>query len=602
MDYADRWPDLDLMELARTAHHVVATRRLRLLLLGRSEEQWHAIAAEMDGLGVALGGAVVLGPFAPEGRDRIAAFSQAAAAFAAESGYQDVVVPPPSDIDDDAFESPLMLHMAALAAVYARRDGESIPVRSDLSSFLLRQEQRYWNAIAAAEGRPLTDAFVSVVFIATLFGPLRGRVAGTWALRRAELADGPAEAGKLVKLHARFYPAGETTTAGTPVMLPLVPDRLAEDFIGDYVRRNPDALTTVSDVVELHEDESDIDDDAVRRCLSILAAAGQHHEPVARLLFELLHEAPGLVRCASRPALDFVARHAPIEVLELVGRELPDSAADIARPALLVYQRLYDAVPASETGLLRAVRLINLSHGLSQTGDRTGALERAEQAMAVVQRSSGADSDPHRQPLAVALMHLGAELSAVGRHQEALEAQQEGTTLYRIVAEDNAEGHRRELANALANLTAAQSNMGQKRAAVESAREAVEILRSIADEHPDPDLARCLLHLGLALSEAGDAAHAVEPIGEAVQMIRTLSRDDPRSHEAMLATTLLNYSTHLGSADRAAEAADAAQEVVDIRRRLAEVEPAAHGAELATALANLSGQRALNGDDGGAID
>jgi tetratricopeptide (TPR) repeat protein len=603
VDYADRWPDADLVELARHARHAVRTRRLRMLLLGRSEEAWDAIAAELDGLGVHLAGAVALGPFTPEGQDRVAAFSEAAAALSAASGCRvAAVAPPPGDIDDNAFESPLLLHMAAFAAVYAQRDSESIPLRSDLSGFLLRHERRYWTAIAAAEGRPLTHAFESVVFIATLFGPLRGRVQGQWALRRTELADGPAEARALVGLHARFYPGGETATAGFSVLAPLVPDRLAEDFVGEYVRRHPDALSTVSDLVELHEDESDVDDDAVRRCLSMLAAGGPHHKPVARLLFDLLREAPGLIQYASRPALDFVTAHAPIEVLELIDRELPDSAVDVARPALLIDQRLYEALPASETGFPRAARLLNLSHRLSQIGDRAGALERTEQAVAIARASADVDSHQFLQPLAATLKHLAVDLGAVGRHREAVEAAREAMTLYRMVAENDSETYGRELANALANLAAAQSTMGQKRAAANSVRESVAILRRIVNDDPDPDLARCLMNLGLALSETGHPAHAVETIGEAVRMIRTLSRDDPRGYEDLLATALLNYSAHLDSIGRNADAAEAAQEVTDIRRRFAEVEPFAHEAGLATALANLSTRRALIGDEDRAIE
>jgi hypothetical protein len=177
----------------------------------------------------------------------------------------------PADIDNDAFGSPLVPHMAALAALFAHRDQQAVPARTDLSSLLLNHERRYWNAIAATEGRPLTHAFESVVFVATLFGPLPDRTTAKWALRRTELADGPAEADALVGLHQRVYPCA-AAPAGSSALQPLLPDRLAEDFVARYIVRHPDAAAIVLRLMQLNEDESDVDDDAVRRALTVLAA------------------------------------------------------------------------------------------------------------------------------------------------------------------------------------------------------------------------------------------------------------------------------------------------------------------------------------------
>jgi hypothetical protein len=173
-------------------------RRIRVLLLARPGMRvWNDIAAELDHGGVDLADPISLGSFASCPHERVAAFTEATSAFANRLQVPEIIPSPPSDLDDEAYGSPLTLHMAALARVCAARESESPPDQADLSRYLLLHERRYW---LAATGQ-LTGSgsgldIERLVFVATAAGPTSHKTGLTF-IRKARLADGDADAEKV---------------------------------------------------------------------------------------------------------------------------------------------------------------------------------------------------------------------------------------------------------------------------------------------------------------------------------------------------------------------------------------------------------------------
>ncbi|MBQ0994896.1 hypothetical protein KBX08_33120 [Micromonospora sp. H61] len=139
VDYAERWPPPELPSLVRGLQRIAD--RVRILLLGRPADAWDRIEAELDRLDMDLADPIELGPLTAGGRERMHAFDQAVRAFSTALSVTAKPIRPP-DIDDEAFGSPLILHMAALAALYAGQARQATPGRADLSAFLLKHERR----------------------------------------------------------------------------------------------------------------------------------------------------------------------------------------------------------------------------------------------------------------------------------------------------------------------------------------------------------------------------------------------------------------------------------------------------------------------------
>jgi len=137
-------------------------------------------------------------------------------------------------------------------------------------------------------------------------------VADRGLLRRARLADGDAHAGRLLTVYERLYsPRQANPTPGgglieVPTLLPLRPDRLGEDLVGQHLAGNPHAVPLLAELLGELDPTAGVDGLAVRRCLIVLAAAGARHDAAAATLFALLEAHPALGRpgrcggCAAR--------------------------------------------------------------------------------------------------------------------------------------------------------------------------------------------------------------------------------------------------------------------------------------------------------------
>jgi hypothetical protein len=421
VDYAERWRLGVLAQLVNVLP-LEYPRRVRVLLLARPRPGlWQDIAAELDRGTVDLPDPLALGEL---DTDRVAVFLDAATAFAARLRVPVPPAPSARALADPGYDSPLSVHTAALAAVCATGDDQDAPVRpQDLSGFLLRHERRSW--IAATEAHPGVvgvGVLEQLVVLGTLLGPVPGMAAAVGLLRRARLANDDAHAGQLLAVYERLYAAQRTDPRpGVPevaTLQPLRPDRLGEDLVGTALSSNPHTGALLAELLAELDPSLGVNELSVRRCLIVLAAAAIRHEGAAETLFAMLERHRHLCALAPATVVRLVAERAPYPVA--VEAALPSYSTELLRPAAMLAQRLYDALPATATPAQRARRLIILGIRLSGVGDTRGALASIEEAVTIYRRLVEAEPAAHLPALAGALNNLGIRLSEVGDTRGAL--------------------------------------------------------------------------------------------------------------------------------------------------------------------------------------
>jgi Tetratricopeptide repeat len=612
VDYAERWRLGVLVRLVEDLEVDYSDRRVRVLILARPGELlWQELRAELGRSTVEMTEPIGLGSLTEPNARRLA-FDEAVAAFTRALHLPPESLPPPPDLAHPDMGVALTLHMAALAAVCARRDGTAIPGREDLSTFLLEHEQREWTRTVASLAADARHDRISVatlrraVAVATLFGPLEP-VTGREALRHSLVADTDATAERVLAVHELLYPAAPSADTGNAVgrdavvLLPLRPDRLGEDFLAAALRQRwGQDLTQTLFTLPAHTKTGGVVLPE-RRGLTVLAVTGQRHSQVAAQLFGLLNAQPRLMKQASADVVRFVVEQAPDELLPVVETALPRFDTDLLRPARDLALRRLETLPASAAPFERADALIRAGVRLAEAGDARAALAPTRKAMAIFRRL--AEADPAYLPaLATALSNLGNRLLEVGDQPAALATAGEATDLYRRLAEADPT-HLPDLATALTNLSGSLSRTGDKRAALATAGEATDLYRRLAEADPThlPGLATALNNLGAHLSGLGDRRAALATASEATDLYRQLAQAQPAVHLPGLATALNNLAISLSGVGDTRAALTPCQEAVDIYRRLAQAEPAAYLPTLATALINLGHRLSGVGDKRAAL-
>lgn len=429
VDYAERWQLDALTHLLDRLAQAYQSRRIRVLMLSRQGGTvWETIAAELDEIqikpergadrpSIDLANPIALGEFTAE---RAAAFVDAVDAFATRLGTPSHIRPaPPTNLTDAAYASPLTLHMAALATVYAAKTGDSGPDDQGpqaLSTYLLRHERRYWHATTTAQQHlPAVPASTieEAVWWATLCGPAASRRSALDFLRGVGLADGDAEAGRVLQVYERLYPAARGEPAGdaaatwptVATMLPLQPDRLGEDFVGEYVATHDHAVERLADLAGTSAEDSPFD---LGRCVIVLAAAAGRHPATAEALRVLLDRRPGLGASGGASVVRFVTRHAPNQLAERVcaelpthpakaGPTLPQYEADLVVPAVELTGRVLADLPADVPPEVRAHHLLHHGNRLAHAGHHAEASTAVDTAIHLYTRLARTDRryQPH---------------------------------------------------------------------------------------------------------------------------------------------------------------------------------------------------------------
>jgi len=306
VDYAERWTVEVLERMVLDLADDAGVRCLRVLLLARlNYGLWDLVASMLNRQVDHLAVPVRLGRFTTSAPELATAFNSAVTAFQSTLNLEPVELVAPRTWEDGG-SSPLSLHMAALAAVWAYENGQPLPSDADLSEFLLTHERKYWSAGVAAD-QPAMSAAAQVervsrtVLVATLFGSFSNSADARRLLRAAHLAEREADAQSLIDRHAQLYPAepmstGRDRTAKT-YLRPLHPDRFAEDFLARCVR-HPADRELILDLIR--EAMSSGPEKLHRRALAVLATAAVRHSVINELLDELLGASEAYVHVNSR--------------------------------------------------------------------------------------------------------------------------------------------------------------------------------------------------------------------------------------------------------------------------------------------------------------
>ncbi|GAA0217479.1 hypothetical protein GCM10010492_14140 [Saccharothrix mutabilis subsp. mutabilis] len=534
VDYADRWGADTLLEMISALPVDFPGATVRVLLLARSPASWPHLAAHLDRV-ADLPDPVELGDLAD---DRELAFQVAATAFQHALALEPRPVPTP---DLTGHGSALLLHMAALAAVCAARDDEPVP--TDLSTYLLRHERRFW---------PADDRFADAVFLATLLGPAGDAEA---VLSRANLDP------DLLDRHARLYPEEP--------FAPLRPDRLGEDFVAAHLAADRRAGKVLAAALEVDPLKS-------RRALIVLAAAADRHEAVRPLLWDALRHYWHL---AGAPVVRTVVSHGSLDLCALLLGRLPLDDPDLLDPCADLAVRTLRLLPDDVSPLVRSVAVSAAANRLRAAGDHAAAVPLAREAVELDRRLVAAHGEDHLATLAGSLANLAVHAAGVDRG-EALRAAREAVALWRrIVAADPAQ--RRHLTIALVGL--ANREHGPERVA--RARDAVASARALGesgDPAAEPLTVTALLPLGAATAESGDPAGALRVLREAVGIARRLGLPDLLG-QALRALA----ASQVGGEDRPPGDLDAAlaagREALALFERLAERSPRAFAGYAASA-------------------
>ncbi|MGW4689129.1 tetratricopeptide repeat protein [Streptomyces sp. NPDC004244] len=616
VDYAERWPTSDLHGLLRDPLLHRAGVPVRILLLARpAGVWWEVLHTWIEDHLDAPGGAHALPPLADAPRARADLFRQARNRFADHLGLppataDGIDTPPDLDTDED-YAQVLTIHIAALAAVDARLHDDVAPTDpARASAYLLKRERGHWAALHKRPHEPLStppQAMGRTVLTATLTRPL-GRDPHGWdALRRVGLADTEAAADTILDDHRYCYPPPGIDPAGTPPVLePLYPDRLGEDFLGlSTPAAGPDTPHPVPGAVDDWADRAaerlilgrtggDPPAPWTRDTLAVLIETARRWPHVATgQLYPLLKAHPELALRAGGTALAALAAIETVDltVLAAVARHFPlGRNADLDLGIAAIAGRLARYRLSTTPDLVTHARIHDvLAVRQAYAGMRAEAVSTAEAALRAWRRLTR--SDPSHAPrLASCLSNLGVCLSEAGRRTEALTTTEEAVDIYRRLAASDPARYEPDLASSLSNLGGDLATAGLRAEALTTGREAVGIYRRLAASDParyEPDLAGSLTNLGAILAAAGLRAEALTTSQEAVDIYRRLAASDPARYEPDLASSLTNHGAWLSDAGRPAEAITATEQAAEIMHRLAADNPTAYEPDLARFLTNL---------------
>ncbi|GHH38981.1 P-loop NTPase [Lentzea cavernae] len=592
VDYADRWPHLELVALLREVGQL--GEPVRVLLIGRTVQWWPALRGELREIGAEVGD-LLLPEFARGVGERERAFVAARDRFGAVLGVSAPVDEVARGLDGDEFGQVLTIHMAALVtALRARHPGGPMPDSVEgIAAYLLDRERMGWERLQPRpEFKTSSADMARAVFTSVLSDSMSHRE-GVARLTRLRLE--PVQ--QVLDNHRFCYPPLDRSK----VLQPLQPDRLAEDFVAlllpghDISGYDPDPWACDVPGVLLGIGEPDaVVPSTVARTITVLASAADRWPHVGGQLGALLRERPEVAVHADSAALIALAeaRHVDTDVLLAIEVHFPgERQVDLDRGAAAVTERLVrehvtDTARLQDAASWYSKLLLRLGHA----GRKQEAVQAGFQALAALSRLDELDPPTYGVDLALCVMRIGAYLSDMGQHDSAVGFTGRAVQLFRG-AEDTGRA-RAGLALTLSNYGNQLQNIGQRGNAVAAAEESVALHRSLAgtDASDPPMFAFALNALGTRLLAVGEHEGALRALSESVDVYRPLVDGAPGTHLPGLARALTNLGSACFRLDLPAEAVEASAEAVGIRRDLTELNAEAYAADLALSLMNHAGR------------
>ncbi|MFE2324794.1 tetratricopeptide repeat protein [Streptomyces sp. NPDC059385] len=609
VDYADRWP---LADLSWLLHNRILRHSLpaRVLLVGRSAIGWPALRGKLAQFREAIDTSdQFLPPLPDDGSARQRMFTTAYECFARHYPQMDEprAITPPDALDDPDFGVTLVVHMAALVAVDAAAHGRRAP--ADMvgrTVYLLDREHENWrqlyeNARHGLDFRTPDQDMARAVFAATLIGPADRRTARSVVERLMPYAS----AERILLDHGVCYPPGEP--AGLNSLEPLLPDRLAEDFVALMLPGSPvtgyppdDWAASVPAAVLRRGDDGAAPVWTPRTVAHLAAAADRWPHVGEGYLYPLVKADPRIALDAGSAALGALARIAEGEVLdgsllgvlESIDTVLPaDRHVDLDVGIAAVAERLTDRRLAdTESAVDRAILHSRLSARYAHAGLADKAVASAERATTMFRTLAQADPQAHRAGLAGALVNLSAYLPVMGREAEELVVAEEAAAISRELMAGDQESDPSVLSGALINLGSALLRHRRPQEALQVTMEAAAILLqgdvATRQRYVVP-VATAADNLGMIFSALKRPRDALAAADSAIELLQLVAEQNQSACLPDLARALRNRAMWLRELGLPQEAALALEEVVTTSRQLAIANSAAHEPGLAVALDNL---------------
>ncbi|MBL1110316.1 tetratricopeptide repeat protein [Streptomyces sp. 5-8] len=609
-DYADRWPGSHLSWLF---HNRLLRQGVpaRVLLLARSAGGWPAVRGRLGRLRENVDTSdQCLSPLPDTGPDRERLFRVARDGFARRhpGAARPETILPPGPLDHPDFGLTLAVLMAALVAVDAAVHGRRPPGGMvGLTTYLLDREHENWQQLYESSGDGLTyrtpaEVMARMVFIASLTGLTSRALAG--GLLPALLPGTPPEV--LLADHAVCYPPTDPARAG--VLQPLLPDRLAEDFLALTLPGSPvtgystDDWAAAGCTTLLGRGADGYAPPWTARAVTFLAAAADRWPHVGhRHLYPALRRDPDLGAAAGSSAL---VQLAGIEDVDLAMLEAVDDTvrsrtgeerhADLDVGAAATCERVTRHRLAAVTDPVRRMEL------LSRLGLRlTYAGRHAEAAMNLGEavdlgRHRMAEADASVMPeQATALNRLSRAAADAGLLMEAFRFAAEACEVGKALIQADPETYLPTTAASFLTAGDLAEALGRPELALDLTEEAVATLRLLVRTDPDsalPRLAQGLSARGARLRLLGRHWEAAQPTMDAMAIFRELARSAPAAHLTDFARSLRDFGITLSHLDKRDEAADAFEQAATVLRRLVERNPSAHLLDLADVLARLGSE------------
>jgi tetratricopeptide (TPR) repeat protein len=516
-------------------------------------------------------------------------FRAARDGFAARYGIEVPARRP--DLEHPDFGLTLAVHMAALVAVDAEATGRRAPEDlAGLTVYLLDREQLGWALLHEKRGQgqiTVPPAVMNQAVFAASLGGTQPTARGTLLVDELRLGHPPPT---VLADHAVCYPPPDP--AADTVLEPLLPDRLAEDFVAltlpghpaDYPAQDwaPEAAAVV-----------------LRHCggparpVTALATAAVRWPHVGRAcLYPMLSADPGLGVAAGGAALTALAGLPDItpDLLEEIVARVPDRVpADLTVGRAAVLVRLFEHRLAATDDIARQARLhVNHGNNLNDLGRTEEALQAARRGAELFRALAATDPEQYEEHVGRALTNVANQLAALGRLEEALSTQQQVVEIFeRLVAADrpadlvlragdsyaydDASQYAPHLATALANLSTELERAGRWEEAYLANERATQTYRNVADR--DPQYRR---GLAIALTNAATltfrAPGGADALREAVSLARELVAEGALVEDTSLVMSLSLLRKQLTDEGRHEEAVEVAREAAAINRRLAEAD------------------------------
>ncbi|GGM13939.1 hypothetical protein GCM10010129_67610 [Streptomyces fumigatiscleroticus] len=613
VDYADRWPASHLSWLF---HNRLLRQGVpaRILLLGRSAHGWPAVRGQLNRLRENIDTSdQLLRPLPEEGDERGRMFATARDCFAARyPEIRDVEsIAPPGPLGHDDFGLTLAVHMAALVAVDARAHGRRPPGdMTGLTAYLLDREHENWrqlheNATKGLPHRTPDHLMARAVFTAVLTGPV------TPSMGRAVLGGLVPDmaADELLSDHAVCYPP--TDPARSQVLEPLLPDRLAEDFLALTLPGSPvtgyatDPWAAFGVTALLARGGDGAAAPWTPRAVTFLAEAAGRWPHVGRgHLFPALRKDPELALDAGSGALASLAgiEELDLDMAEGIERRWKSVTGntrhidiDVGYAVLterVAQHRLAATDDPHERGKVLHTLAIRLWHA-GRTNEAIAAeAEAVEHTRAIVTAGRPTGSDLHDH--AVGLSHLSTLLVDAGRLEEATEPAVAAVRILRDLARVDQDRYLPPLAGAMSTLISLLERLGRTDQALEYAETAFLMYQQVLSGDRAGKTVRHLPNLTAAarrfaslLSRHGRPEEALRLYEGALEHGRVLAAAVPESELPGLAATLSGLGLTLARLGRHEEALAPSLECVELLRRMEKTNPAAFRPELAAALGDL---------------